>query len=171
LPDLAPILSDDDREFLLDDDGALLLDEFEQRRIIAQRYLVRRIAIRRGTTLGMSIQNLISGDPFYRNRTAQFPLELRDPDGASSDLTGVELKFGICLPGSPNSPLVSKTEEDGITVEDAEAGRCLVIVPDSEMTMDPGTYQWEIMAIWPDTQKYTYGSGTFRLLPSIDLTS
>jgi len=120
----------------------------------------------------MSIQNLIAGDAFYRNRTARFPFELREPDGSVMDLTGLGLKFGISLPGSPNSPIVTKTESDGIEVQDATNGRCLVTIPDTEMTMDaPGTYAWEIMAIWPNTEKYTYGSGTFRLLPSIDLTS
>ncbi len=87
------------------------------------------------------------------------------------NLTDLELKFGISLPGSPSEPVVTKTELDGITIEDASAGRCLVTIPDTEMTMDAGTYAWEIMAIWPNTQKYTYGSGTFRLLASIDLTS
>jgi hypothetical protein len=119
----------------------------------------------------MSKQDLISGDAFYRKRTARFPFELKEPGGDPMDLTDLELKFGISLPGEPNSPLVVKTDIDGIEIEDANLGRCLVTVPDTEMTMDPGTYQWEIMAIWPNTQKYTYGSGTFRLLPSIDLTS
>jgi len=119
----------------------------------------------------MSVQNLIAGDAFYRNRTARFPLELREPDGTAMDLTDLELKFGISLPGTPGAPLITKTELDGITVQDAAAGRCLVVVPDTAMTMDPGIYLWEIMAIWANSQKYTYGSGTFRLLPSIDLTS
>lgn len=119
----------------------------------------------------MSIQNLIAGDAFYRNRTARFPFELREPNGTAMDLTDLEIKFGISLPGSPGSPIVTKTESDGITIQDAANGRCLVIVPDTEMTMDAGNYAWEIMAVWPNTQKYTYGSGTFRLLPSIDLTS
>lgn len=119
----------------------------------------------------MSIQNLIAQDPFYRNRTARFPFELREPTGSPMDLTNLELKFGISTPGAPTAPIVTKTESDGITIQDATGGRCLVTVPDTEMTMDPGTYLWEIMAIWPNTQKYTYGSGTFRLLPSIDLTS
>lgn len=119
----------------------------------------------------MSTQNLISGDAFYRNRTALFPFELKEPSGAPMDLTGLEIKFGISLPGSPTSPIVTKSDVDGIEIEDANLGRCLVTVPDTEMTMDPGNYAWEIMAIWPNTQKYTYGSGTFRLLASIDLTS
>ena len=119
----------------------------------------------------MSIQNLTAGDAFYRNRTARFPFELREPNGEAMDLTNLELRFGISTPGEQNAPLVTKTDADGITVQDAENGRCLVIVPDSEMDMDAGVYQWEIMAIWPNTQKYTYGSGTFRLLPSMGLTS
>lgn len=119
----------------------------------------------------MSIQNLVSQDAFYRNRTAKFPFELREPTGEAVDLTNLELKFGISPPASPGDPVLSKTESDGIEVQDAATGRCLVTVPATEMTMDAGIYLWEIMAIWPNTERYTYGSGTFRLLPSIDLTS
>ncbi len=115
----------------------------------------------------MSIQNIGLGaiDAYYRNRTWVMTFELREPDGEVADLTGRDVTWTLAERGSPETPLITKTDGDGLIVIDPTGGAVIVTVPDDE-TDYAGTYVYEILADGT-AGKFTYGSGQMTIKPSI----
>lgn len=115
----------------------------------------------------MSIQNIGLGaiDAYYRNRTWVMTFELREPSGEIADLTGADVTWTLAERGTPELPLITKTNGDGLIVIDPVGGGVIVTVPDDETDFS-GTYVYEILAE-TGAGKFTYGSGQMTIKPSI----
>lgn len=96
----------------------------------------------------------------YQGDTARLPFEALDAQGAPENLDGCSIRWALSKPEAIDSPVLTKTTDNGITVTDAAAGRLVVIINAGELDT-PGQYVQELEITLPSGETYTYGQGPF----------
>jgi hypothetical protein len=102
----------------------------------------------------------------YQGDTARLDFEAQEPDGSVRDLTDCEIRWAYSDPADLGTPLLEKTQEDGITILEAAAGRCAVTIDAGELDT-PGTYVHELELTLPSGLTYTYAQGPLIIKPTV----
>lgn len=102
----------------------------------------------------------------YQGDTARLPFEAQDTTGAPENLEGCSIRWALSKPEAIDSPVLTKTSENGILVLDAAAGRLVVTISAGELDT-PGQYVQELEITLPSGETYTYGQGPFIVKPTV----
>ena len=102
----------------------------------------------------------------YQGDTVPMGFTVLDYDGTAQNLTSCSIRWGYATYDAQDTPLLVKTQLDGITILDAAAGRLLVNIDAGELDT-PGTYVHELELTLPTGSTYTYGQGIFVVKPAV----
>lgn len=108
----------------------------------------------------LPITTVLQGD------TVRLPFAVQDYNGAAQDLTGCEIRWGYADLGTSPTPLLTKTDVDGVTIADAGAGLLQVNVAAGELDT-PGTFTQELEITLPSGPTYTYAQGLLVVKPTV----
>jgi len=96
----------------------------------------------------------------FQGDSVKLPFEALTDKGAPENLDGCSIRWALSKPEAIDSPVLTKTSENGILVLDAAAGRLVVIINAGELDT-PGQYVQELEITLPTGETYTYGQGPF----------
>ena len=101
----------------------------------------------------------------FQGDSVKLPFEALTDKGAPENLDGCSIRWALSKPEAIDSPVLTKTSENGILVLDAAAGRLVVIINAGELDT-PGQYVQELEITLPSGETYTYGQGPFIVKPT-----
>jgi hypothetical protein len=102
----------------------------------------------------------------YQGDSLRLDFIVQDYDGAPLSLDGCNIRWGMADPTAIDSPILEKSDEDGITVLSASAGRLVVQIAAGELDT-PGTYTHELEVTLPSGASHTYAQGPLIVKPTV----
>lgn len=102
----------------------------------------------------------------YQGDTVVLDFLVLQASGAPQNLSTVTLRWAMSDPDEIDTPILQKSEGDGIEVTDASAGRCTVTIPAGEIDA-PGNYIQELEVELASGATYTFGQGTLIVKPTV----
>lgn len=103
---------------------------------------------------------------FYQGDTVQLNFVVQDEDGNAVDLTNATVKWGLAATSAIATPVLTKTSDDDITITDAEAGECSVLIDQGDLD-DDGAFYHELEVTLAGGESYTYAQGNVLILPTV----
>lgn len=102
----------------------------------------------------------------YQGDTVVMDFLILQPSGLPQNLSSVTLRWAMSDPDEIDTPILQKSEGDGIVVTSAAEGRCTVTVPAGEIDT-PGNYIHELEVEFSTGSTYTYGQGMLIVKPTV----
>lgn len=102
----------------------------------------------------------------YQGDTVILDFLVLQASGSPQNLSTVTLRWAMSDPDEIDTPILQKSEGDGIEVTDASAGRCTVTIPAGEIDT-VGNYIHELEVEFANGTTYTYGQGTLIVKPTV----